>query len=70
MERQTELETELLLELAKINETAALINENVLACTKLLNHSHDGANFPQSTNALCNSIERLIQDVNGEQAEP
>ncbi|AOW04127.1 YALIA101S11e02850g1_1 [Yarrowia lipolytica] len=69
MERQKELETEILVELAKINETAILINENVLACTELLNRNHEGINFSHSTDALCSTIERFIQDVDGEQAE-
>ncbi|KAG5358306.1 hypothetical protein CJU89_4819 [Yarrowia sp. B02] len=69
MERQKELETEILVELAKINETALLINENVLKCTELLNGSRENGTYSQSTNPLCDSIQQLVEDMNEEPSE-
>lgn len=38
-------------------------------CTELLNRNTEGANFPQSTGVLCDSIERFVQDVDGDRVE-
>lgn len=38
-------------------------------CTELLNRNNEGANFSQSTIALCDSVERFVQDVDGDAVE-